>query len=198
MKRREFLTAVAAIGLTSRSVGCPDAWQAGVATIDITPETSLWMAGFARRSQPSQGVAMPLHAKALALQCGGQPTAVLVTVDLLGLTARITGRVASLVARRHRLRRADLLFNASHTHCGPVVDEQLSVAYDLSPEQWTAIRAYTARLEDQLAAVIGTAISRLRPARLRVRARRSRLRDEPPREVRPVGAGRSLGARAPG
>ena len=124
------------------------------------------MAGFARRSQPSQGVAMPLHAKALALQCGGQPTAVLVTVDLLGLTARITDRVASLVARRHRLRRADLLFNASHTHCGPVVDEQLSVAYDLSPEQWAAIRAYTARLEDKLAAVIGTAISRLRPARL--------------------------------
>ena len=109
---------------------------------------------------------MPLHAKALALECGGQPTAVLVTVDLLGLTAGITGRVASLVQRRHRIRRADLLFNASHTHCGPVVDEQLSVAYDLSPEQWAAIRAYTAQLEDKLAAVVGSAISRLRPARL--------------------------------
>jgi neutral ceramidase len=167
MKRREFLTAVAAIGLSSQSVGAqPAPWRAGVATIDITPETSLWMAGFARRSQPSQGVAMPLHAKALALQCDRLPTAVLVTVDLLGLTARITDRVAAVVARRHRLRRPDVLFNASHTHCGPVVDEQLSVAYDLSPEQWTAIRAYTARLEDKLAAVIGTAISRLRPAQI--------------------------------
>ena len=92
MKRREFLTAVAAIGLTARGVArAAPAWQAGVATIDITPESSLWMAGFARRTQPSQGVAMPLHAKALALKCGAQPTAVLVTVDLLGLTARITG-----------------------------------------------------------------------------------------------------------
>ncbi len=167
MKRREFLTAVGAIGLTSRGgTSSTPAWRAGVATIDITPESSLWMAGFARRTQPSQGVAMPLHAKALALECAGQPTAVLVTVDLLGLTARISGRVAALVQRVHRMRRADLLFNASHTHCGPVVDEQLSVAYDLSPEQWAAIRAYTAQLEDKLAAVIGSAVSRLRPARL--------------------------------
>ncbi len=167
MKRREFLTAVAAIGLTGRgAAGAAPAWRAGVATIDITPGRSLWMAGFARRTQASQGVAMPLHAKALALQCGSQPTAVLVTVDLLGLTARITGRVAALVRRRHGIRRADLLFNASHTHCGPVVDEQLSVAYDVSPQQWADIRAYTAELEGKLASVIGDAVSRLRPARL--------------------------------
>ena len=98
---------------------------------------------------------------------------------------------------RHRIRRADLLFNASHTHCGPVVDEQLSVAYDLSPEQWAAIRAYTTQLEDKLAAVIGSAVSRLRPARLGVRARRSRLCGEPAREVHAAGARRSLRARAP-
>jgi hypothetical protein len=110
---------------------------------------------------------MPLHAKALALKCGTQPTAVLVTVDVLGVTARITDRVASLVQRRHRIRRADLLFNASHTHCGPVVDEQLSVAYDLSSGQWDEIRTYTAQLEDKLASVIGDAVSKLRPAQLR-------------------------------
>jgi hypothetical protein len=166
MNRREFLSA-AAMGLTCRSPAeAGPAWQAGVATIDITPERPLWMAGFARRKQASQGVAMPLHAKALALKCAGQPTAVLVTVDLLGLTARITGRVAAVVQRRHRIRRADLLFNASHTHCGPVVDEQLSVAYDLSPAQWRAIGAYTRQLEDKLVVVIGNALAGLRPARL--------------------------------
>ncbi|MEO8075825.1 MAG: neutral/alkaline non-lysosomal ceramidase N-terminal domain-containing protein [Acidobacteriota bacterium] len=167
MDRREFLTAAVAIGLTSRRVAlAPSPVRAGVATIDITPEQSLWMAGFARRSQPSQGTAMPLHAKALALQFGTQATAVLVTVDLLGVTAGMTGRVAAVVSRRHGIRRANLLFNASHTHCGPVVDEQLSVAYDLSPEQWAALRAYTTRLEANLATVIGDAVSRLRPARV--------------------------------
>ena len=164
MNRRAFLTSVAALGLTSRRPFLPPSvWQAGVATIDITPEHSLWMAGFAARTQPSQGTALPLHAKALALKSGNQPVAVLVTVDVLGLTAQVTDRVAALVQRRHRIARANLLFNASHTHCGPVIDEQLSVAYDLSPAQWDDIRAYTARLEDKHAAVIGEAIARLAP-----------------------------------
>jgi neutral ceramidase len=167
INRREFLSVVAAVGVSARGVSSQGpAWQAGVATIDITPESSVWMAGFAARLQSSQGAAMPLHAKALALKCGTQPTAVLVTVDLLGVTARISERVAARVGRRHRIGRGDLLFNASHTHCGPVVDEQLSVAYDLSPEQWAAIRGYTAQLEEKLVAVIGEALSRLRPARL--------------------------------
>ena len=167
MHRRDFLTAVAAIGLTARGVSrAAPAWRAGVATIDITPDRSLWMAGFAARTQPSQGVALPLHAKAIALKCGDQPPAVLVTTDLLGVTARMTDRVASLVQHRHRLRREDVLFNASHTHCGPVVDEQLSVAYGLTAEQLADIRTYTTQLEDKLATVIGGAVARLAPARL--------------------------------
>ena len=167
MHRRDFLTTVATIGLAARGVSrATRAWRAGVATIDITPDRSLWMAGFAARTQPSQGVALPLHAKALAVTCGDQPPAVLVTTDLLGITARMTDRVVSLVQRRHRLRRADVLFNASHTHCGPVVDEQLSVAYGLTAEQLAAIRTYTTRLEEKLATVIGDAVARLAPARL--------------------------------
>src|SRR3954466_238225 len=119
MHRRDFLTAVAAVGLTARGVSrATPAWRAGVATIDITPDRSLWMAGFAARTQASQGIGLPLHAKALALAGGGRPPAVLVTSDLLGVTARMTDRVVSLVHRRHRLRRGDILFNASHTHCG--------------------------------------------------------------------------------
>jgi len=167
MDRREFLAAVAAAGLTGRhAVFSPPAWHAGVATADITPESSLWMAGFAARTQSSQGVALPLHAKALALQCGNRPAAVLVTTDLLGLTARITDSVAERVRQRQGVRRANVLFNASHTHCGPVIDEQLAVAYDLSPAQWNDIRAYTSSLENKLTALIGDAMARLRPAQL--------------------------------
>lgn len=167
MHRREFLTAVAAIGLTSRTAASPaDSWRAGVAAIDITPERSLWMAGFAARTQPSQGVALPLHAKALALQSGNQPPAVLVTTDLLGVTAKLTDGVAARVRRSHSLPRANLLFNASHTHCGPVIDAQLSVAYGLTESQLADIRAYTTQLEEKLAAVVVDALSRLRPAQL--------------------------------
>lgn len=165
MNRRTFLRTTIAAGLT---IGqrTPASWRAGVATIDITPDRSLWMAGFARRKQASQGTALPLHAKALALQAGNSRPVVLITADLLGFTARITDRVSKAVQSRHRLRRADLLFNASHTHCGPVVDEQLSVAYDLTPEQWSDIRTYSAKLEEQLIAVISEALKRLATARV--------------------------------
>ncbi len=168
MNRRDVLRMLAAITAAPRATGADtaDDWNAGAASVDITPEQSLWMAGFARRSRPSQGVALPLHAKALALRHGrGQPV-VLVTADLLGVTSRITDRVASAVRRLHGIERADILFNASHTHCGPVVDEQLSVAYDLTAAQWDDIRAYTAQLEDRLVALVGQALVRVSPARL--------------------------------
>ena len=168
MNRRDVLRILAAMTAVPRAPGAAAAqvWAAGVATVDITPERSLWMAGFARRSLPSQGVALPLHAKALALRHGRGRPVVLVTADLLGVTARITDRVASAVRRLHGVERADILFNASHTHCGPVVDEQLSVAYDLTPAQWDDIRAYTARLEDTLVTLVGQALATLKPARV--------------------------------
>jgi hypothetical protein len=166
MHRREFLTALA-IGVTPRpGARAPAAWRAGASAIDITPDRSLWMAGFAARTEASQGVALPLHAKALAIKCGNQPTAVVITADLLGVTSQMTDRVAALVQRRLGLRRSNILFNASHTHCGPVVDEQLSVAYGLTAAQLADIRTYTTQLEEKLATVIGDAVSRLAPARL--------------------------------
>ena len=152
VNRREFVAAVAGAVVAPSAVQRGPArlpWHAGTATVDITPDRSLWMAGFALRKQASQGIALPLHAKALALKTSSGPAAVLVTVDLLGVTRRITDRVATEVQRRHGIARANLLFNASHTHCGPVVDEQLSVAYDLSSDQWDAIRAYTVATRGQ-------------------------------------------------
>jgi neutral ceramidase len=168
MNRRQVLRILAGITALPPALEAAgtDLWEAGVATVDITPERSLWMAGFARRSRPSQGVALPLHAKALALRHRRGKPVVLVTADLLGVTARITDRVASAVRRLHGVERADILFNASHTHCGPVVDEQLSVAYDLTPAQWNDIRAYTAQLQDRLVTLVGQALAHLKPARV--------------------------------
>jgi neutral ceramidase len=149
-------------------------WRAGVASVDITPRTSLWMAGYARRDQPSQGVGLPLHAKALALESGGR-RAVLLTMDLLGVTARLGHEVALEVQRRFGIPRESLLLNASHTHSGPVIDDQLSVAYDLSAAQRADIAAYSNRLAGTLVDLAGTALSRLAPADLACTAGEARF-----------------------
>lgn len=166
MNRRSFLFSLA--GAVAFSKAAPASWTAGVATVDITPRPGIWMAGFAARKCPSEGVALPLHAKALALDDGRGGRVVLVTLDLLGVDAPMTDRIASAVRRRHGLPRAALLLNASHTHCGPVTGEMLSVAYDLTPEQRAVIRDYTRSLEEKALAVIGAAVRRFEPVRLSV------------------------------
>jgi neutral ceramidase len=171
MHRRQFLHAVAGTAaaplLIPRALsGVERGWRAGAASIDITPRVSMWMAGFAARKRPSQGVALPLHAKALALEDTRGRVSVLVTLDLLGVTASMSSHVARAAAARYGLRRDRLLLAASHTHCGPVVDSMLSVAYDLTADQQATIRAYSEELPSRLVDLIGVAVRELAPATL--------------------------------
>ena len=75
VNRRGFLgiAAGAMLGANVSRQRTSAGWLAGAAAVDITPRSSLWMAGFALRKLPSQGVALPLHAKALALRLGSEP-----------------------------------------------------------------------------------------------------------------------------
>ena len=165
--RRTFLAALAGSALLPAPRTTAVGWRARVATIDITPRRPLWMAGFAARTLPSQGVTLPLHAKALALDDGAGGRVVVVTLDLLGLTTGVGARIAEGARRRYGLARAQLLLNSSHTHCGPVIDEMLSVAYDMTDAQWRDVRDYTAELEDKVVRLIGSALKRGEPVEIR-------------------------------
>ena len=114
--RRMFLAALAGSVLFPGWKAARAGWRARVATVDITPRRSMWMAGFAARTSPSQGIALPLHAKALGLDDGAGRRVVLVTLDLLGLTTGVGARIAEAARRRYGLARPDLLLNSSHTH----------------------------------------------------------------------------------
>ncbi len=160
--KRYVLLVVLCAGLQGAS---PD-WKAGVASVVITPQKSIWMAGYSARKRPSEGVLQDLYAKALALHERKGERFVLVTTDLLGLTAAVSENVAERVSKKYGLGRERLMFNSSHTHCGPVIDRMLAVAYDLDPGQWSVIDAYTRELEDKMVSAIGSALTNLRPARL--------------------------------
>lgn len=166
LDRREFLLAMAAAGAL-QSTPSSSTWQVGVSRVDITPPAGVWMGGYAARTQPAQGAAQPLHAKAMAFADAAGHRAVIVTLDLLGLTAPVVARIATGVAERHGVQRRDLLLCSSHTHSGPVVDDQLAVAYALTPAQWAQVAASTRRIEGQVVDVVGQALAALRPAVLR-------------------------------
>lgn len=139
-------------------------WKAGAAKVSITPQTSVWMAGFANRQRPSEGVGLDLYARALALEDARGQRAVLVSTDLLGLPGDVAEVISSRVRERYGVPRDRLILNSSHTHCGPVVGHMLEGAYGLTPGRWSDIEDSTGRLENQIVAVVGDALRDLAPA----------------------------------
>ena len=165
--RRDLLLTLAGAACARPAFAGVAPWRAGVASVDITPPPGLWMAGYAARKEPAQGATQPLHAKALALRDGAERTVVIATLDVLGLTAPVVERIAGEVARRFGLPRSGLVLCSSHTHSGPVIDDQLAIAYPLTPAQWDAIRQSTRRIEGQVVEAVGAALYSPRPVRLR-------------------------------
>ncbi|PYV13423.1 MAG: hypothetical protein DMG07_14590 [Acidobacteria bacterium] len=142
-------------------------WRAGTAAADITPEQPVWLAGYAARNRPSEGVAQRIYAKALALEDQRGRRLVLVTSDILGFTPALTRPIAERLSQSLKLAREEVLFTSSHTHTAPVVREYMVFAYGMTPEQEAAVESYSRLLVDKVAAVVEEAVRDQRPARLR-------------------------------
>ena len=95
--------------------------QIGLAKTDITPPTGIFLAGFANRLAPSEGVYLPLTATAVAI-ADGENAALLVGAEILGFYEH-TERVRRRIGERTGLKPYQILLNGSHTHCGPVLRE---------------------------------------------------------------------------
>jgi hypothetical protein len=124
------------------------------------------MAGYASRTSPSQGVAHPLAAKALALADASGTRAVLVTCDIIGFRRAFTDRVTDRVKEKYGLPRENLVLLASHTHAGPTLAEASGADGAGVPDGLRNNVAYTRELEDKIVDLVGSALSRMEPARL--------------------------------
>jgi len=156
------------VGITA-ALSAHAAWQAGVSAIDITPTESIWLAGYAARTKPSESVRQPIYAKALALRDDSGATSVVVTLDLVGIRRKLAEAIAERVAKELKIPRERLLFNASHTHSSPVVGEPGSYAPIMGTkldDQRVLIERYTVRLTGMLFDVIAKAVASLQPATL--------------------------------
>jgi len=141
-------------------------WQAGAAKVDITPQGPIWMAGYAARTKPSQGVLAPIHAKALAIDDGRKGRVVFVTTDIIGFPKSVAEEIAIAALKRYKLDRHQLVLNSSHTHSGPVIWPNLATMYFFSPEEQAKVEAYTRNLVTQVSDLIGAAIGNLKPSKI--------------------------------
>jgi hypothetical protein len=159
------LVCLSAFSVFGQSGNTPG-WKAGVARVVITPEQSMWMAGYAAREHPSEGKLHDLWIKALALEDSGGKRGVLLTADLLGFPKKMSDRIRDRVEKKYGLTRSQVVLSCSHTHSGPVLNDALFDIYPLDKEQLERVEKYSAWLEDQVVSLVGKALSSMAPALL--------------------------------
>ncbi|MCI0700224.1 MAG: neutral/alkaline non-lysosomal ceramidase N-terminal domain-containing protein [Planctomycetia bacterium] len=143
------------------------AYKAGVATKIITPTEFMWMSGYASRTKPATGKVHDLYAKALCLEDSTGKRLVLVTTDLIGIPRPLGEQVAADVEKKYGIKRDELILSASHTHCGPVIRENLIDMYPLDKDEAAKVETYTKKLREHLVEVIGACLKDLQPVSLK-------------------------------
>ena len=93
-------------------------FQAGLATIDITPPVGWRMSGYFYE-RLGTGIHDPLEAKAIVFRHGDERAA-LVFCDLIGMPAMISGPVRAQASRKTGIPADHILIAATHTHTGPL------------------------------------------------------------------------------
>lgn len=124
----------------------------------------MWMAGYAGRTKPAEGVEQDLFAKALVLDDASGGKLALISVDLIGVPRELRLAVAARVQKEHGIPPERLAINASHTHSGPEFRMSKAYRYDDIAKRQAEADAYTRKLEDTLARLVGEAAGKAKPA----------------------------------
>jgi hypothetical protein len=158
--------ALVAVLLAANCLIAAEGWKAGVAKVVITPEKPMWLSGYSSRDKPAEGKVHDLWAKALALEDASGKRCVLVTLDLVGIPRDLSVSLCTEIKQKRGLEREAVLLNTSHTHSGPVVGSNLRTMYFLDAEQTKRVDEYTKSLQSKIVAIVGEALSGLKPARV--------------------------------
>ena len=154
------------VSLTFAESPSEPSWKAGVSSVKITPEGPAWMAGYASRDKPSDGVEHDLFAKSLVIQDGAGETLVMVTLDLISAPGPLRSHVEEKLKQSHGLKPENLLMNCSHTHSGPEIRTTGTALDGLDPERREKAVAYVESLQTRILSSIAAAFIKLAPANL--------------------------------
>jgi neutral ceramidase len=164
--RLRLAVALLLAAIATRAPAAEATWKAGVAASDITPREPQWMAGYGGRTHPAEGALHPLFLKVLALEDAAGHRAIVVSSDLLGIPQTIYEHSCAALHERFGLARAQIMVNASHSHCTPVLRNMLYDAYPITDADKAVIERYSQGLEATIVETAGKALAALAPARL--------------------------------
>jgi hypothetical protein len=134
--------------------------HAGVARIDITPTQPVTLAGYASRTNLSEGVHDPLSARAVAFAQDGKRL-VLVSADTIGFYNDTAAPLRRAVLDACGLEPSELSLCAIHTHSAPGLSLNVDKGHPNNVE-------YTRVLQGKLIKVVRRALDRLAPVQVGV------------------------------
>nr|MBI1230342.1 hypothetical protein [Cytophagales bacterium] len=141
-------------------------WQAGISKAIITPQTNMWMAGYAARTHEATETYHDLYAKVVLLKDQDKNQVVLVTADILGFPKKMSDRIRTALHREFGLDKSQVILNGSHTHSGPVLEEALYDIYPLDQAQRILISEYSRWLENKVIDLVAEANAAKLPVRI--------------------------------
>lgn len=141
-------------------------WKAGASSAVITPKMMMWMAGYASRTKPAEGVETDLFAKALVIGDAAGGKFALLTADLVSVPRSVRLATAARVQQEYEIPPERLLINVSHTHCGPELRVWRAWHSDDLPRREREAEEYCAFLEETFTRLVGESLGRLEPATL--------------------------------
>ena len=142
-------------------------WRAGVAKAVITPETSVWLAGYGSKRAPD-GKLHDIWMKSLALEAPDGKRAIIVTSDFQGVPKEMSDAVFLILKKKHNLERHQVMITFSHNHCGPRLGLDLVDYYPIEAEQVKLVDEYTDLMVRKMADMISESIANLAPASLKM------------------------------
>jgi hypothetical protein len=126
----------------------------------------MWMSGYGSRDHVAEGTLHDLWCKALVIESPDATRAVVISLDLVGVSKDVSDRVCARIHEKLRIPRAAIMIATSHTHTGPMTTGNLELMFDLPVQEQRKIRDYTQSLETKMVQTVADAVGRLEPARL--------------------------------
>jgi len=155
-----WLTLASSTALFAQTPAKSDAWKAGAASAVITPETLMWMAGYASRKKPVEGADMDLFAKALVIEDATGGKLAIITADLVSVPRAVRLATAAAVEKAHGIPPERLLINVSHTHCGPELRPWRTYATDDPARRKSEAEEYGTWLAETFTRLVGAALEK--------------------------------------
>ncbi len=140
-------------------------WNAGIARRVITPDTSVWLAGYGTKRVATETL-HELWMKALALEDRQGNRAVLITSDFQGVPQMMSDQVFAKLLDRFQLERHQIMLTFSHNHCGPRLGDDLVDYYPIDQSQVQLIDQYTQKMVVECVELVEDALKSLAPAAL--------------------------------